>query len=52
MKFWMMVILPTMTLALGGCATKNVPESRQQQVEEITQTGPYSYERAVDGPPR
>ncbi|HEY8899471.1 MAG TPA: hypothetical protein VIM61_03610 [Chthoniobacterales bacterium] len=37
---------------LLGCATKPVPESRQQQVEQINQTGIYSYQRALQGPGR
>lgn len=35
---------------LVGCATAPVPESREQRVEQITETGPYSYERAMDPP--
>ncbi len=34
----------------AACATKPVPESRRQQVELATQTGVYSYQRAI-GPP-
>lgn len=37
---------------LAACAARPVPESRQQQVELATQTGVYSYQRAVGGPPR
>ena len=35
---------------IAACATKPVPKSRQQQVELGTQTGVYSYQRAL-GPP-
>lgn len=47
-------LLLVSALFLAGCATTPVPESREQQVEQITETGPYSYERAVDplGPGR
>jgi uncharacterized lipoprotein YajG len=34
---------------LAGCAT-NVPASRRQQVEQATDTGPYSYQRTLGGP--
>ncbi len=49
MKIWMTLMLAV--LGLSGCAG-NVPASRQQQVDQINQTGIYSYERAMDGPPR
>lgn len=49
-----MKVLVVFALAglVGGCAPRPVPASRQQQVEQITQTGPYSYQRAVGGMPR
>lgn len=46
------VLLLAAAAVLGGCATKPVPESRLRQVEQINQVGPYSYQRAIDGPPR
>ncbi len=38
-------------LLLAGCAT-NVPASRQRQVDQINDTGVYSYQRALGGPMR
>lgn len=38
-------------VALAGCAG-NVPESRRQQVDQINDTGVYSYQRALGGPMR
>lgn len=38
-------------IAVAGCATKPVPESRQQQVQLINQTGEYAYLRGAGGGP-
>jgi len=44
--------LAAMALGLCGCATHTqVSRSKQQQVDLVTQTGIYSYQRAM-GPPR
>ncbi|MDD5200686.1 MAG: hypothetical protein PHC88_12895 [Terrimicrobiaceae bacterium] len=40
---WMLILAAA---ALSGCAT-HVSQSKQQQVEMATETGPYSYERAI-----
>jgi hypothetical protein len=44
------LLLAAAAILLGGCAT-HVSRSKQQQVDLVTQTGIYSYQRAL-GPPR
>jgi len=48
MKTMLAILLFIVTLA--GCATHPVSKSKRQQVELATQTGIYSYQRAL-GPP-
>lgn len=48
MKMWMTAL--ALAVVCGGCAT--VSASKQRQVDQVNQTGYYSYERAMSGPPR
>jgi hypothetical protein len=46
LPLWFIVALAA---GLGGCAT-HVSKSKQQQVALVTQTGQYSYQRAISPP--
>ncbi|HEY0257814.1 MAG TPA: hypothetical protein VGC39_10255 [Candidatus Methylacidiphilales bacterium] len=49
MKTWTILSSAALGLALAGCAT-HVSKSKQQQVQLATQTGIYSYQRALSPP--
>jgi hypothetical protein len=41
-----------LALLASGCATKPISKKKQDQVDLANQTGIYSYQRALGGPPR